>query len=461
MREEMKQLAKDSKVRVKDVLALTPTYDPFYMGSPSDHKKALWAMELFEWVSEKWDDRKDELREIGIWVGTDPHLRALHYLQATGRPNPMDWRGNPYRGTFAQWKELGECFKRGKVLTNPETGEKYIPFGVIEDHKHPAVDRNLYRMDDSEYYGPDDGEISEEIGLDRLRFRTNIDTSEYHAALWEMERLNIQHRIPVHMELLTEKKRELVDIVAAEYWVNVQNGVGQLTYEPVYSLLKRAIEDSEGRPIRLFYLSDFDVRGEMTMPVGVARLIEWMLYELPEFQGLDIRLKKLILTKDQVEEYDLPSNLGKENDTMLPRWKEMYGDRLCELDAIDTLFATTMVEILRNEFSRYIPDEMKEYFREANEEFDALMSQFNSAVDEAIVREQFALHEAVEAKVAEVLKDFKYDFEIDVSDELEELENFYFEEPDWDIDDGDGDWLYDSSRPYGEQLVKYKEVRGW
>ena len=285
MREELKQMAKDLKVKVKDVLALTPTYDPFYMGSPSDHKKAAWALDLYEWVEEKWNERKGELREIGIWVGTNPHLRALHYLQATGRPDPMDWKGNPYRGTFAQWKELGECFKRAKIVTNPETGRKYIPFGVIEDHKHPAVDRNLYREDDSEYYGPDDGEISEEIGLDRLRFRTNINAFEYHAGLYEGEecRLNIQRRIPVHMELLTEKKRELVDIVAAEYWVNVQNGVGQLTYEPVYSLLKRAVEinagisilprDNIGREVEGGYLkfARFRQRENWVRPLGILR----------------------------------------------------------------------------------------------------------------------------------------------------------------------------------------------
>lgn len=459
-REELKKVAKEQKVQIKDVLALTPTYDPFYMGSDADHRRAQWAKELYDWVIEKWDDRRLELMKIGIHVGSMPHARAIHYLLLTGHPNPIRWDGKRYKGSHIEWTNLQDCFKKAKLLG-------YISFGRIEDHKHPIVTTNLVRADDSEIERPEDeGILTRQVSFDDISYNFNIDfKDQLDIYIWEEWVKNIQKRIPVHLEIWTEKQRELVDAVAREYWVNVQNAVGQQTYENVYSLLKRAMEESEGRPLRIIYLSDFDPRGEMTMPVGVARIAEWMLTNLAEFEGLDVKLRKVILTEEQVNRYSLPPAPVKTTESMKNRWEEMIGDSVCEIDSIETLFATDMVGILRDEFRRYIPDQQLRKFKRFENNYRNLVMDYNTLLEKRIAEMNEKANGIIRGKVKNVLKDFKFDINLDMSDKYQEIldmeEEFENEDTEWEIDDGDVNWLFDSNRGYGKQLQKYKEIRGF
>lgn len=458
MRERIKEIAKANKLKVKDLLALTPNYDPFYVGSPADYKRAQWAYDIYKWVVSKWDDRKRTLADMGIYVGSRPHARAIHYLFFTGHPNPIKWNGERYLGTDRDWVGLQDALKKAKLLG-------LIAFGEIEDHKHPNVTRNLLRSEDSEISEPpDDGLYEKSLTFDNLSFNFDgLYSFDMELMLYNLYLKDIQKRIPVHVEIWTEKQRELVDVVAQEYWVNVQNAVGQQTYENVYSLLERAKYESDGRPLRILYLSDFDPRGEMTMPVGVSRIAEWMLASLHEFEGLDVKLKKLILTSEQIEEYDLPPAPVKTTESMMERWKENVGESICEIDSIETLFATEMVEILRDELSRYIPEEYVRYIKSFNERVDVEIASYNGTLKNKLRALKNSLNDTLKAKTEHLLGDFEKEVEVDMSLEYEDFLTLLdeFEEPNWEVDDGDGDWLFDSERVYGEQLESYKKVRGW
>lgn len=453
-RDAIKDLVKERGLKVKDALALTPAYDPFYMGSSADHTRGRWAKELYEWVLEKWDERRAELETIGISVGSMPHLRAIHYLLFTGHPDPIRWDGRKYEGTKSDWEGLQDCFKKARLLG-------YIKFGEIEDHKHPAIMQNLERNKDSGIdYPQDEGVIERTLTFDDLSLELPYNSVKEALAFyaWEEEIKNIQRRIPVHIEIWTEKQRELVDIIAKEYWVNVQNAVGQQTYENVYSLLKRGQEQSNDRPIRILYLSDFDPRGEMTMTVGVSRIIEWMIHNLSEFEGLDVKLKKLVLTQDQIREYNLPPAPVKSTESMKDRWDKHIGMGICEIDSIETLFAPEMVQIIRDELGRYIPKRHLAHLREYNDKFNSMVTTYNSRLREAIEEET----EAISNQIKALIDDWSTELSLDLSDEYEKIIEFQdsFEEPSWEIDDGEDDWLFDSDRLYLEQIRRYKEVRG-
>lgn len=451
----IRELAKEHGLKIKDVLALTPSYDPFYVGSTTDHRDAKWASKLYEWVTEQWDKRKKELEGIGLVVGNHPHLRAIHYLLFTGHPDPVRWDGKKYMGTRGDWSGLQGCFKKARLLG-------YISFGEIEDHKHPHVTQNLDRADDSYFTQPkDDGVFEKSITpgdlLIKIAYADLRERLEFY--LSEDNLKGIQNRIPVHIEIWTEKQREIVDTVAKEYWVNVQNAVGQQTYENVFSLLKRGMEQSPDRPVRVLYLSDFDPRGEMTMTVGVSRIVEWMLENIEQFEGFDFKLKKLILTREQIEEFNLPPAPVKSTESMKKRWDEHVGIGICEIDSIETLFATDMVGILRGELDRYFPPEHLRYIRNFNDRLNDAISEYNHATEERVDEITDSIRKELEPR----LDDWSKSISIDLSTEHEKVTELIedFEEPDWEVDDGDeNEWLFGSDRSYLTQLREYKKVRG-
>lgn len=457
MREQIKELAQENNIKIKDLLALTPSYDPFYIGSPADHKRAEWASDLFRWVISKWDRRRHQLQQIGVYVGEKPHLRAIHYLLTTGYPDPTRFDGKPYHGTNKDWTSLQDCFKKARILG-------LVPFGAIADRKHPAVNRYLEREMDDTIVLPTEPIANNTFTFEDLSFSIkNTLKDNLETMAWEENHRSITKRIPVHIEIWTEKRREVVSAIAQEYFVNVQDAVGQQSYENVYSLLQRAHNDSQGKPIRILYLSDFDPRGDMVMTVGVARLLEWFNYMADDFKDMDIKLRKIILTQDQVQEYDLPSAPVKETESMASRWHDKVGEGICEIDSIETLFATEMVDILRTELGRYIPQDILEYFAQYNDQFNSLLTSYNMMLEDNIQAVLNSVSDSLMAQIKPILGKVDQEMEIDMTDELDDLTDHIesFEVPDWEVDDGEDEWLFDSSREYTDQLQHYKEVRGW
>jgi len=252
-----------------------------------------------------------------------------------------------------------------------------------------------------------------------------------------------------------------VNEIARGYFVNVQNAVGEQTYEPVYSLLKRAVEASGNRPIIIYYVSDYDPRGEMTMPIAVARKIEWMVKNLEEFKGLNVKLKKILLTQDQVIQYNLPPAPVKETEAMKGRWESLRGNYVVELDAMEQLRPVEMVEIIKNEIERYIPSHIIDAIEAYNDKVSMAIQEYNKQIGD-IVRQKFeSIEESIEEKIREIFKDFRAQIIIDVSDPLEKLKSVIdeWEEPEWEVDLND-DWLFDSERQYLSQLKHYRKVRG-
>jgi len=458
--ETIRKIAKELRVKIGDILALTPRYDPFNVGTKTDEKKAKWAEEVFEWVKENWREKREALLRLGITVGRKPHLRVIHYLLMTGHPNPRRYDGKPYLGTHRDWETLLECFVKARL-------RGYIHFGEIVDRKHPPIIVNLLRREDVNCILPESPIVAKEITEDdvivfipQFRDEYSLQIHKAYGEILEFEK-SIAKRIPVHIEIWSEKGRDIINEVARKYYVNVQNAVGEQTYEPVYSALKRAKEMSFGRPVVIFYVSDYDPRGELTMPIAVARKMEWMIRNLDEFKGMNVKLKKIMLTRDQVIRYELPPAPVKETEPMKERWRKLKGEYVVEVDAIESLRPIEMVKILESEITRYVKPEIIKEIEEFNYKVRRAIDEYNAYVEDQVRKAYKELDEEVKKKAEPIFRGFKAKVRIDVSDKLKEVQELIdsWKEPEWEIDLND-DWLFDSTRNYMEQIEYYKKIRG-
>jgi len=453
-REFLRKIARENRVKIEQLLVLNPKYDPFWCGTEADHRKARWAKEVFDWVMSRWDELRERYRRLGYNFGRRPHERGIHYI-LVNKGDARHYDGRPYVGTEKDWRDLLMCFLKARYLG-------YIPWGAIEDRKHPEVREYLIREPDKDL--GDVRTIAErEITVDDL----TVALPEW-SVRWELEideevKKSITARIPVHIEIWTEKESEIVNQVGSKWFVNVQSAVGEQTPENVVSMLRRAMERSRGKPIRIFYVSDYDPRGEFTMHIAVARKIEFLVRNVEEFKGLDIKLKKICLTREQVVELNIPPAPVKETEPMVKRWKELRGEYIAEVNALETLYPEKFIEILEREIKRYIDEDAIRQIEEYNARLRQKIEEYNKKVRERVEEVFGRIKGEIEEKVREVFKDLREEVKFDFSEEFEEVKETIesWREPEWRVDDGDDDeWLYDSKRDYFEQLKYYKRVRG-
>jgi hypothetical protein len=92
-----------------------------------------------------------------------------------------------------------------------------------------------------------------------------------------------------------------------------------------------------GLPVRILWASDLD-DGGVSMPVVAARKIEYWLRETGNTH-LDIQVRRIALTPEQCEQYDLPQIPMKPNESRAEKFKARYGRDATEVDALEALHA--------------------------------------------------------------------------------------------------------------------------
>ena len=112
----IKQLAKDAGVSYRELIALTPQNDPFYVGTAGDWQKARWFVDVWH--------------EAGFGGGV--HLRRVHYWAVSrevGLPTAVKG-SSTYRNSDACWKFLCQASKIARYLglVSPDD---------ISDNKNP------------------------------------------------------------------------------------------------------------------------------------------------------------------------------------------------------------------------------------------------------------------------------------------------------------------------------------
>ena len=114
----LKEFARENGVRIKDLIALAPSNDPFYADVPYRRERA-------EWFAALW-------HRFGFSTGL--HLRRIHYLLVS-QPEPVRLpNGDAYENTTNHWHELDVASLAARVL---EVEHELYP--AVADHLCGAV----------------------------------------------------------------------------------------------------------------------------------------------------------------------------------------------------------------------------------------------------------------------------------------------------------------------------------
>jgi hypothetical protein len=89
------------------------------------------------------------------------------------------------------------------------------------------------------------------------------------------------------------------------------------------------------RPV-IFYLGDHDPSG--------LQMDDDHFERLGQLSGYAIDFRRLALTKEQIEEYDLPPNMVKDTDSRSAGYEEDHGDGCWELDALDPSIISGLID---------------------------------------------------------------------------------------------------------------------
>ncbi|HEV8596794.1 MAG TPA: hypothetical protein VGR23_03655 [Candidatus Dormibacteraeota bacterium] len=159
----------------------------------------------------------------------------------------------------------------------------------------------------------------------------------------------------VYAELWVEKDAlaGVLGPLAHDHHVTLMVNRGYSSQSAMYEASKRFI--ASGKPGVLFYLGDHDPSGE-----DMVRDIRDRL----EMFGADVKVEKVALTMDQVQEYNPPPNPAKMTDPRAGAYVAEHGDESWEVDALPP---EVLAGIIRTAFAGVIDEAAMEAIKEREE----------------------------------------------------------------------------------------------
>jgi hypothetical protein len=395
--ETIKQLAADRGVSYRDLIVLAPANDPFYVGTPGDIEKGQWFADIW--------------RAAGYGRGV--HLRRAHYW-AVSQPDLLMPDGNPYENTDRCWRYLCQAAKLARYLG-------LVRIADIKDAKNPAP------LVNAQYWG---------AGAEY-----EVEAPDLDDPAVKIYGINNSYAQPYHLEVWCEKSTmdDVLRPICSQYGANLATFEGEVSVTACHDLIERIL--TADKPARIFYISDFDPAGQ-SMPVATARKIEWMIHD--RGLDLDVMLKPIVLTADQVKQYRLPRTPIKDSELRAGAFEDVHGAGAVELDALEALHPGALRSIVAGALREYYSDEAARHVRRLRDE----------------------LWQAVTARVAEVTARY--------ADQIAALETMTQELRAVDVDasaydvatfephvvEDSAGWLFDSGRDYLDQIDAYKAFKG-
>lgn len=395
----IKTFAKQEGLRVSDLIALTPGNDPFYVGSPGQMEKAHWGMLVYE----------------GMGSPKECHVRRVHYWIVSQEPKIRKPNGDEYLNTIRDWEFLNLSLKYARYAG-------LVPIERFIDRRNPSPIVNAKFWEN---------EIPSEV-------KEGIDAEELIELIADkFYCFNPHNSQPYLIELFCEKStmNDILEPLCKKYGMNLVTGLGELSITAVRQLIDDRVQEAD-KPVRILYLSDFDPAGEC-MPVSVARKIEYFV-RIASHMGYDIKLKPIVLTKEQCEEYELPRTPIKETEGRKGSFEARHGTGATELDALESLHPGLLEQIILSEVLDYFDTEAWNESTNHNRELYERVKEFLTENIEDV-------NEFVNTTLEDLDLSDLDDYEASVGDEF---------------DDSDRKWLYDSDRPYVAQILEYKKFKG-
>jgi len=467
----IKRLAKEEGVSIRDMIALAPNNDPFYTGSKAE-------LAMAEWFAELW-------QRLGCDGLESVHLRRVHYRAISQDRPTVKPNGKVYENTKNDWRYLCNAGKYARYLN-------LVSPTAFVDRRNPDAmiftDWNPDYINPTPCYRvPDDCEW----GLYTLPELPELD-SIGHEDVPELPGWLVYGYSGIqqdyHLEVWVEKTtaNDVLEPLCRRYGVNLVTGAGEMSITAVVDFMKRMRESR--RPARILYVSDYDPAG-LGMPISVARKIEFF-QRRNDNDELDIRLYPIVLTSEQVREYDLPRVPVKDKDKRKANWERDHGAGQVELDALEALHKGALARIVEDALLDYYdPDleskarkvclrlmrdlraaqdageeaheaditslendyqELRDDFEETRERFAGAIAVFTPEIEgygerlEEIVIRGESLYNTLYGELAERLDD------IDIDD---------YPLPETSLPPENDGALYISQRDYTEQLGMYKSYR--
>jgi hypothetical protein len=404
--------------KIENYIALARENDPFYVGSPAQLAGAQWFTNIFN--REKF--------AAGV------HLRRIHYRIAVSmqekRPN-----GEIYQNNKTDWSYLVKMAKYARYLG-------LINVDLIEDNRSPDPIINFEANNNLTPVEISNSESHEDFYLPELP-----EPPEYNIYSVTSQ--------PCQIEIWCEKSTmdEILLPLCRKYKLNFVDTKGHASITHVVKLVERAKQNN--KPARILYISDNDPAGK-SMPVGTARKIEFFIQEKQVQEH--ISLEQIVLTEDQVKQYNLPKSFDTE---------------ATELDALEALHPGELKKIVEKAILKY-------YSTEAEEAADNLWDDIYDTCDN--IRNEILTENAIELnKIKQMYGEMKAEMEQKMnqikkrSDEL--YENIAIEmqnrTPDFsheiseyqkfvnsrNVSHENENVLFSSERDYMEQMKYYKEYQ--
>ena len=423
-RETIKGLAKSRGCTVKELFALAPQNDPFYVGGPAQWSEAKWFQDLFNRFE----------------FPNGVHLRRIHYRLISEDPPVLMSNGLPYLNTDECWKTLGNVSKAARYLD-------LVDVDMFSDRRNPAPSIRY-----SSWVEPLAATIE--------------DQTPYLGSMSLPEPPNYELNEPIpaqryHLEIWCEKStmNDEIQPICNQFNVNFVTGVGEMSITAVNSLIGRALENKS--PVRIFYVSDFDPAGK-SMPVAVARKAEFFIRN--SSSDIDLKLFPIVLTEDQCREYRLPRTPIKESEKRAAGFEERFGAGATELDALEALHPGELGRILTKAIAQYFDPDLRRNFRDALKFVQSDLSDIRNEV----VQDHAADIERLQAdfKIAnEKMREWRERADEvwlaitnDLEDAAPDLTQYELPEPafaeEMEIPP------FDSQRDYLDQLIFYKRFQG-
>lgn len=426
---------------ISDLLVLSKSADPFHSGSPSERKRAEWFAALFERFQFKH----------GV------HLRAIHYKLVSLKEPVLRWDGKPYEHNEDDWKRMQRASAHARYLglvdptafTDQRSPE---PFLFAPEPREPP-DVNWYVEDFEGFSLPH---------IDaNLHFWVNVPDVVVEGYDYD------PGDQPYHIEVWSEKStmNDILLPLCEQWHCNFVPGLGTASITRIIETLHRVASTLRmGRPVRIFYISDYDKAGR-AMPVQVSRQIEFWNKKYGS-ETADIKLQPLVLTEEQIVEYDLPRLPGSEN---------------CELDALEAIHPGILENILESVIRQYRDEGLEEHLQEQDyEATQSAQTEWTDSAESTLIEigaiepeirniaERYSkklrkLNEEMQSEL-DPLRGRIEELEIQMTEHVDDAGNltpavYGRVEPEKEPPD-ETDYLFDSQRTFLDQLAVYKRKQG-
>ena len=225
-------------------------------------------------------------------------VRRVHYLLLNDPPLCHDKKPNSkYVNTQSCYKKLTNLLSRARL-----NGQ--VPIEAIEDSTRPVFEGG---------------------GFDTVGQYINQEIKYFLTGYIR----NLQQGQPHHIEIILEKNalRTVIERIAQEYCIPITTTRGYASIPPRQEVFRRYQNSGKDKLI-LLCLTDFDPDGDEIAESFCRSMRD-------DFHIDDIQSFKVALTREDVEKYDLPSDMdAKKTSANYKKFFERYGsNRAVELDA--------------------------------------------------------------------------------------------------------------------------------